>query len=477
MENPPASPDTIPARLGLWDAVSIIVGIVIGAGIYETAPFILQNVSGPWTGLGVWALGGLLSLIGALCYAELATTYPRTGGDYYFLSRAFGPWAGFLFGWAQLAVILTGSIGMMAYIFADYAARLWTFGPSPTFAKFIYAVLSVGVLTLLNAMGMVLGKGAQNLLTVAKVLGIGAIVVAGFSAPQSNAFTSPTAVQSSGSFGLAMILVLYTYGGWNDAAFVAAEQRNQRRNIPLALILGTLSITAVYLLLNTAYMLALGFEGARNAKEIAAVLLYNLMGPGGEKGMCLLVMLSALGAINGMILTGSRVYFALGSDHSIFAWLGSWYPRLDSPLASLVTQAVTTMLMITAVGTTLGQSVIDSLLAPLGAAVSWKERQGFETLLTCTAPIFWLFFLMTGLSLFLLRERDKGIKRPFSVPFYPVLPIIFCDTCGYMLYASTAHAGKLTLVGVAPLVIGPLLYLFSRRRAAASVDSASNFPL
>src|SRR5438876_10618241 len=158
-------PQPIQAQLGLWDAVSIIIGIVIGAGIYETPPLIFQNVHGPWEGLGVWALGGLLSLIGALCYAELATTYPRSGGDYVYLTRAFGPWMGFLFGWAQLVVIRTGNIGMMAYVFADYAVRLWDFGQD---AALIYAVLSVSILSFLNILGIVFGKGTQNLLTLAK---------------------------------------------------------------------------------------------------------------------------------------------------------------------------------------------------------------------------------------------------------------------------------------------------------------------
>src|SRR5437660_11334622 len=161
-------PQAVCAQLSLWDAVSIIIGIVIGAGIYETPPLVFRNVSGPWTGLGVWAFAGLLCLFGALCYAELASTYPRSGGDYVYLTRAYGPWAGFLFGWAQLAVILTANIGMMAYVFADYAVRLW---PGPAWC---WAALAVVALTLLNLLGLAFGKGAQNVLTCAKVLGLAA---------------------------------------------------------------------------------------------------------------------------------------------------------------------------------------------------------------------------------------------------------------------------------------------------------------
>src|SRR5713226_5481210 len=159
MEPPRSEPQPIQAQLSLWDAVSIIIGIVIGAGIYETPPLIFKNVHGPWEGLGVWALGGLLSLVGALCYAELATAYPRSGGDYVYLGRAFGPWLGFLFGWAQLAVILTGSIGMMAYVFADYSVEL---GAVSRDWCFLAALAAVAGLTLLTLLGVVFGKGAQN---------------------------------------------------------------------------------------------------------------------------------------------------------------------------------------------------------------------------------------------------------------------------------------------------------------------------
>src|SRR6185436_9458677 len=202
------TPETVQPHLGLWDTVSIIVGIVIGAGIYETAPFIFQNVPNAWVGLSVWVLGGVLTLIGGLCYAELASTYPRSGGDYVYLTKAYGPWAGFLFGWTQLAVLMTGSMGMMAYIFADYAARLWRFGPA---SEFIYASGAVLLLSFANLAGIVFGRRTQNFLTTLKVVALTSLVVAGFawSTPASQA----VAAKSPGSIGLAMILVLYTYGG------------------------------------------------------------------------------------------------------------------------------------------------------------------------------------------------------------------------------------------------------------------------
>src|SRR5438270_10799 len=169
MDSPEKQTEPIRPQLGLWDTVSIIIGIVIGAGIYETVPLVFKNVPNGWCALGVWAVGGLLSLIGALCYAELASAYPRSGGDFVYLTRAFGPWLGFLFGWAQLVVIRTGNIGMLAYVFADYAIRLWDFGKgdprslSEGQVAFTYAVGAVTVLSVLNLLGVVFGKGTQNL--------------------------------------------------------------------------------------------------------------------------------------------------------------------------------------------------------------------------------------------------------------------------------------------------------------------------
>ena len=224
--------------LGLWDAISIIVGIVIGASLFKIPWLIFANTSDPWTGLGVWAVGGVLALVGALCYAELATTYPRSGGDYVYLTYAYGPWCGFLFGWAQLAVVLTASIGAMAYVFADFAKNLapLTFATDLGLSsELIYASLAVVVLSVLNIAGVQLGKAAQNILTIAKVVGVIAIVVAGFGWAESSPGEWQAAETGVGWQALAIILVLYAYGGWNDAAFVAAEVRDPKRNIPRAL--------------------------------------------------------------------------------------------------------------------------------------------------------------------------------------------------------------------------------------------------
>lgn len=559
-------------QLGLFDAASIIVGIVIGATIYEMPPGIFRDVPDALTAYGVWAACGVLALIGALCYAELATTYPRSGGDYVYLTRAYGPFIGYLFGWAQLAVIQTASIGLMAYIFADYATRLLLLqaGESLTdyrpqvemYGPVGFAALSVVVMTLLNVLGVTLGKLAQNVLTLVKVLGLVGIVVVGFAYPRHDynsfegevvrtgaasitlktaqgeektfAVTAPRKATDAdkGSSGTplrigfessitpkdektrpvalsdftagmptkvvvredapgqalriegeyarlnplalmsVLVLVFLAYGGYNDAAFVAAEVRNPSRNIPRALILGTFGVMVIYVLINVAYVNGLGFEGARASGQIAADVLKRLPWSYGEQAMCVLVMISALGAVNGLIFTSSRIYATLGTDYSLFSPLARREGQTSPPVSSLLLQMIIALLMILSVGTTFGQDVLNRGLHYLGQQpVSWAGQGGFYSLLRCTAPIFWLFFLMTGLALFQLRIRDRDVPRPFPVPLFPLLPLIFVATCGYLLYSGIRYAGGLGFVGFVLVLAGLPFYVFSRRTAPDEVPS------
>jgi len=573
------------SKLGLFDAVSIILGIIIGAGIYETPTGIFRMMGDPWMTLGLWAGCGFLALIGALCYAELATAYPRDGGDYVYITRAYGPLAGYLFGWAQLAVIQTGSIGLMAYVFADYASRLYKLDEllGEEFAPYtsaIYAGSAILFMTFLNILGVVLGKLAQNLLTLAKVIGLGAIIVAGFAYadtdqmvtqgkvkeingdrivleidPEADATTftltdktqfyvdfkadkeekrknvdpdsldvekkvkvpitykdflpvpakdkdqsaemktvkilSRTATAGEAfqvmtvSVGtpptflitLSLVLVFLTYGGWNDTAFVAAEVRNRSRNIPIALIIGTAGVTLIYLLVNYAYIHGLGFERAQVSREVAADVLKLLPWEFGEKAMCILVMVSALGAVNGLIFTSSRIYATMGKDYSLFAPLGQWNRTLGTPVMSLLLQMLIGVTMVAAVGTDEGQrcmnKLVDFVLGP-GDHLDWTGQNGFNSLLRCTAPIFWIFFLMTGMALFTLRVNDSHLPRPFRVPLFPITPLIFCATCGYMFYSGINFAGKFGLVGELLVAAGLPFFVFSRRSAVSQSQLAGS---
>ena len=487
------SSDTNEGQLGLWDAVSIIVGIVIGTTIFELPWLIFANTPNPWMGLGVWVFGGFLALVGGLCYAELATTYPRSGGDYHYLTQAFGRLIGFLFGWSQLSVVLPASIGVMVFVFANIATTL---KPFPDFfqvglnSEFYYAASAVLVISLLNILGVVLGKVAQNFLTFVKVLGLVGIIVAGLmnTQPELTNWTVPQWEDRPqwGWEALALILVMYAFGGWNDAAFVAAEVRNRKRNIPWALLGGIGAITVIYVLINASYILGLGFANVRSPGSLPAKLLENAFGENGKIGMSFIIMASALGAANGLIFTGSRVYATLGKDHRVFGFLGGWQPGSGAPILALILQALITLGFAYLFGSNQGHQATNQFLGwlndllintPLPITLNyennWMPRDAFEALVSHSAPAFWVFFLLTGFSLFILREKNKHIERPFSVPLYPLIPMIFCLSCTYMLYRATIYIEWRVLFVVFLLVIGFPLYFLSQMMGTPSSSDES----
>lgn len=480
MEYHDANAEThIHPRLGLWDAVSIIVGIVVGTSIFRAPAAIFDFAGGPWAALALWVVGGALAWCGAVCYAELATSYPRDGGDYEYLNRAFGRWCGFLFAWAQLTTIISGNIAIMAYVFADYAGHLW-----PTLNKYeVWLTLApIAALSALNAVGIAAGKFVQNALTIAKVAGLTGLVLAGLLAADADSIqprTEATALAngSSTNFGLALVFVLYAYGGWSHAAFVAAEVRSQRRNLPRALVLGIAGITLVYLAVNGAYLHALGYDTARHATAPAADVLERACGAWGGRAISVLVMLSALGAINGMILTAARIYAMWGADYPALAWLGTWNERRAAPLAAIFVQAVIAAALVLLVGTTVGRSLFDRALSQIGlAGLPWNEYAGgFETLVAGSAPAYWGLTLLTGVAVFTLRWRDREQPRPFVVPLYPLPAIIFCGTCLFMLRASLVYARGLSLLGVIPLAIGAAVWVVVRPRRCQQQRPPSSY--
>ncbi|MDG5813784.1 amino acid permease [Chitinispirillales bacterium ANBcel5] len=449
-------------HLGLWGCVSIIVGIVIGVSIFEIPPIVFNNVSTPWHGLGIWLLGGVLSIVGALCYAELATSYPHMGGDYTYLTKAFHPCVGYLFGWGRLVVIQTGSIGALSYVFARYATQLFA-----TVDQVWFAAAVVVALTVVNIIGVKFGKTTQYLLTISIMLGLAAVIMAGFFVSSENAFLVENA-RSGPGVGLAMIMVLYAFGGWNEAAFVAAEVREPGKNIPRALLISISVITLVSIIVNVGYLYGLGFEGLRNSAAPASEVLQLSFGSAGAKIMSMIVILSVLCSINGSILTGSRVYAAMGLDHKTFSVLGRWSSRFGTPAISFLVQCLITLLMIFGVGTKAGRSALDRFLVVIGLdKLPWEQYGGgFGTLVAGTAPVFWLFLLLSGISLFILRIKNRSFKRSFSVPLYPYLPLIFCFTCFYMLYNSIIYAKGLSVFGMTLLMAGiPFYWLgFTREK-------------
>ena len=454
------------------DAVSIIVGVVVGTAIFKTPTLVFQNVNYEWQSYVLWLLGGLLSLCGALCYAELATSFSRNGGEYIFLSRAYGPWLGFLFGWAQLTAVHSGTVGTLAYAFADYAMNVCVL---PAWSNAWLAAGAIGVLTLLNLGGATTGTAIQNLLSATKVFGLLILVAVGFATPLTETNIRTTAPELNPQFGLALVFVLYAYGGWNDTAYVAAEVKNRARNLPRALFAGISGITVIYLLVNFACIRALGFDAARLTYTPAADVVEKAFGSWGARATSLLVMISALGAINAMIFTGSRVYCEMSRDYPLFKRIASPGDDNQIPKTALIAPGLFACMLILAVGTDRGQNVIDSALSQVQLpAIPWEHYfGGFETLVAATAPVFWSFFLLSGLSLFLLRRVEPECEQVFRVPWYPLPPLLFCSMSGYMLYSSIAYAKWLSLLGFAPLVPGLVLYLLGRRIQSTAPQSTS----
>jgi APA family basic amino acid/polyamine antiporter len=446
--NPPltAEKTAIKPALSFADAVAITVGVVIGAGIFETPALVAANAGNAGMLTLLWLLGGAISLIGALCVGELATTYPHPGGNYYYLTRAFGKNIAFLFAWARMTVIQPGSIALLAFVFGDYATQILPLGG---YSAAIYAALAIAFFTGLNLLGVREGKWTQKLLSSAKVLGLLLVVVVGL-AWVSAASVSPTPASNSNSsnLGLAMIFVLLSYGGWNEAAYISADLKNVKRNMIRSLLWSIGMISVIYLLINFAYLKGLGVAGMAQSEAVAADLMRQAVGDVGVWFISLLISITALGSINATIFTGARTNYALGRDFSLFSWLGRWHDRANTPTIALLVQG--------------GLSLALVLLGIL-------KRKGFEMMVDYTAPVFWFFFLLTGLSLIILRVKESDFPRPFQVPMYPLTPILFCLVCAYLLYSSIAYTGIGALVGVAVVLVGIPLLLWMHSSSSRSL--------
>ena len=436
-----SSQDAPKKSLSLFDSTCLIVGIIIGVGIYQTAPGVAGGVF-CWGGvLAIWVVGGVLSLCGALGYAELATAYPREGGDYVYLNRAYGRWAGFLFGWIQLTVVRPGDIVVMAFAFATYARTIYDplEGTAFPYSLQVYAMLSVAILTVVNILGVQEGKWTQNLLTTAKVLGLLAIVGVALIAPQGT--------KSTGSFdpmpmSVAMILVLFTFGGWNEMAYVAAEVKDARRNIVRALVLGTVAVTVLYLLANCAFLFTLGYTGLATSEAVATEAISTVFPDIGGRLIGALICISALGAVNGLIFTGARISYAVGVENRLFGKLGTWHRRTGTPVWALVVQGLIAMVLIVLLG-----SFLDAVLY--------------------TAPAVYSFYLATSLAVMVLRRKEPEVERPYKVTGYPFTTLIFCAVCAFLIYSAVDYAfDNATLIVYVLCVVVPLglpVYWFSRR--------------
>lgn len=444
--------------LSVWDAVAILVGVVVGIGIFGFPPLVAMNAPSAAAYMGLWVAGGLVMLVGALCYAELGSAYPDAGGEYAFLGRAWGADVALLFAWARCSIIQTGAIAAVAFIFGDYAQVLIPLG---NHGPAIYAALVVVALTVLNVLGSMESRRVQWVLTVGSVLALVAMAIGGLllgdgslaSAGATSASVSATGAsvvsftELAGMLGMGMVFVLLTYGGWNEAAYLSGEIRDVGRNMLRVLLYGTAIIVALYVLVNLAYLQVFGLEGLRNTHAVGADMSRLLAGPWAAVLLSVLVCCTALGTVNACIFTGGRVYVSLGRDVPALKKLGAWSQQRETPVRALWVQG----------GITLGLVLFGAL-----------AENGLQAMVAYTSPVFWLFMFLTALALIRLRHKDPSHPRPFRVPLYPIMPLVLALMCLGLFWSSVSYAGSGSLLGLLVLLLGlPLCWLRRRQRSLA----------
>lgn len=433
----------LPRRIGVWSGVAILIGSTIGSGIFRSPASLSDKLPGPLPLLSIWVVGGLFALCGALTLAEVAGALPQTGGVYVYIREAWGRLAAFLFGWSELVMIRAASLGAISTTFAEYSVRVT--GHDPTVAPYsgyVHYIAAAAILIagISNYVGVRTASTVQNITTIAKVAGLVAIIVAAFAIglPRTGGYYTPVAPAGSFSiakFGLALVSVLWVYDGWADVSFVAGEVRDPRRNLPRVLIGGTLAIIAIYLIANMAYLAVMPIEEIRHSKLVAADVAQRVMGAGGVAFVATVVMISTFGTLNGSMITGPRVLFAMADDKMLFSPFAKVHPRYRTPFVSISVVTVIALVFVLA-GT---------------------FEQLADAFVTAIVP----FYALAVASVFVLRKRP-GYNPSYRVPLYPIVPSIFIISTIMLLgNAIIDPSSRFATLGVlGGIVVGiPIFYL------------------
>ncbi len=441
---PNDSPTGLARHLGLFDATMIVMGGIVGAGIFINPYVVARQVHTPALILGAWLLGGLIALAGAFIYAELAARLPRVGGQYAYLREAYHPGVAFLYGWVLLLVVQTGGMAAVAVTFARYLLEL----TRVPLAEWLVAVLALAALTAINSLGVRAGSAVQSALMVLKIVAIGAVVAFGLRAgaaraPAGRLLDRPASLDLLTAFGAAMAPVLFAYGGWQTANFVADEVREPKKNLPRGLLLGVAGVVALYLAVNFVYVRVLGPEGLANATTPASAVMRQALGERGAALIAVGIAISTLGFLSQSILTAPRVYFAMARDGLFFrsvAWLD---PRTRVPVVAIVLQGVLAMVI----------------------AVSGR----YEQILNYVVSMDFLFFGLTATCLFVFRRREARASQsrgtsappvPYSMPGHPLTTALFIAAC-WLVVANTLYKyPSNTAMGLAILLAGIPVYFF-----------------
>lgn len=447
--------------LGLVDSTTLVMGSMIGSGVFIVAADISRQVQSPGLMMMTWFVTAAMTLIAALSYGELAAAMPHAGGQYVYLREAFGPLAGFLFGWTMFAVIQTGTIAAVAVAFAKYTGIFFPWISDQNYligsggiglnTQQLVGIVVIVFLTWSNTKGIRTGATVQNIFTFAKVFSLLALVAAGFLVGRN-----PEAVASnfngywrnaSWSFdavrlvGVAMVGSLFSSDSWNNVTFTAGEVRNPKRNLPLSLALGVGIVSALYIAANFTYLNVLTFDAIQHADKdrVAAAAAANMFGPTAVKIMAAAIMVSTFGCINGITLSGARVYFAMAKDSLFFRKAGTVDPKTGAPVFSLTVQCI------------------------WACALTLSGR--YNDLLDYVIFAVLLFYILTIAGLFVLRRTRPEMERPYKAFGYPVLPAIYIASAGLIEVLLLLYKPNYTWPGLIIVLLGLPIYFIWRKKA------------
>ena len=431
---------TLARRLGLFDATMIVMGGIIGSGIFMNPQVVALEVHTPFLILGAWTIGGLFALAAAFIWAELAARRPEVGGQYAYLREAFHPAVAFLYGWVLLLVVQTGGMAAVAVTFARYFVEL-THVP---LGHSQLAALVLAVLTIINCLGVRAGSTVQSVLMVLKILAIAALVVCGLAftgrVNEPSAWLDrPASFDLLTAFGAALVPVIFSYGGWQTATFVAGEIKEPRRNLPRGLILGVCGVVLLYLAANVVYLIALGTSGLAASTAPASDVMRLALGDSGARLIAAGVAISTVGFLSQSMLTAPRVYFAMAQDGLFFKSVGTVHPRTRAPIVAIAFQGLLAI-----------------VIAYLGT---------YKDILNYVVSVDVIFFGLTACGIFVFRKRATSKEaHGVRVPLHPITTILFIAICWAVAINSVYRSPRNTLIGMAILVAGLPAYWFWRTK-------------
>jgi APA family basic amino acid/polyamine antiporter len=429
---------TLARRLGLFDLTMLATGASIGSGIFRTPSTILASLPSPWWAFAAWTLGGLVTIAGALTFAELGAMMPKAGGMYVYLSEAYGDLVGFLQGWAYFLVVATGAIAALALVFAEYVSFFVPLGPLERRALALGALF---VLALVNVVSVRVAASLSGLMTALKLGALCLLVVAGFVAAPSHVTSwSMGATPAPRAIAAGMIGVLWSYGGWQHATFAAGEARRPLRDVSIGVILAAAIVTLVYLAANATYLRLLPVDAIVASTKVASDAAEVAMGRTGAAFIAALVAFSAIGTAGIFTLTSPRVYFAMAQRGLFFRGVGALHPRFGTPARAIVLQTAWAAVLVLFWGT-------------------------FENLISYVLFVDWIFFGLTGAAVLVLRARHPDTERPYRVPLYPITPILFVLVSAWFVVSTLWGEPREALAGGAFLALGVPVFLVWKRRS------------